>query len=82
MTPQARNAVTQEVTNALLLQKMETIEEKLDDHFCADEKVQKDHEERLRKLEEQSTVQGTILSIWNGINSVGLLVASVLKVLL
>lgn len=79
MTPPARNTTAQEVTNALLLQKMETIEEKLDDHFCTDQKVQQDHEARLRKLEEQSTVQRTILGIWNGLNTAGLLFTSFFK---
>lgn len=65
----------QRVTNATLLLEIRHLGEKIDQHALDEAEYKKDHETRLRTLEESNTVSRTLLSVWSGLNTIGAVVS-------
>ena len=77
--PPDSEAANQRVTNAILKKDIEHLTGTVVSYCEKSDARAKDHEDRIRTVEKEQTKLKTIVGVWNGINSLGIIVATTFK---
>jgi len=77
--PPDTEATNQRVTNAILKKDIEHLTDTVTGYCHKADKRSEDHEGRIRGLEKEQTKLKTIVGVWNGINSLGIIVATTVR---